>query len=56
MTKDLGISTIEEMLSFAEGQSFINSKQKVREGIVFKSMNDSFQFKAISNKYLLNEK
>ncbi len=54
--KDLGITNIEEMLSFAEGQSFINSKQKVREGIVFKSMNDSFQFKAISNKYLLNEK
>lgn len=42
--------SIEEVLSFAEGESINN---KVREGIVFKSEDGQISFKAISNTFLL---
>lgn len=47
---ELGIKTLNDLLSFAEGPS-LNATQ--REGVVFKSVNGSFSFKAISNKWLL---
>jgi RNA ligase (TIGR02306 family) len=53
--KDLGIGTVDEMLTWAEDKSRLNDKQE-REGIVFKEVNGGFTFKAISNKYLLGEK
>jgi len=53
--KDLGIGTVDELLTWAEGKSVLNEKQE-REGIVFKQMNGGMTFKAISNKYLLNAK
>jgi RNA ligase (TIGR02306 family) len=43
--------TIDDLLDFAEGPS-LNPKTK-REGLVFKSHNSNFTFKAISNSYLL---
>jgi ATP-dependent RNA circularization protein (DNA/RNA ligase family) len=52
--KDLGIGTVDEMLTWAEGKSVLNDKQE-REGIVFKEVNGGMTFKAISNKYLLGE-
>ena len=46
--------TVNDILDYAEGESMFNDN---REGIVFKSTLDpEFSFKAISNKYLLNEK
>ena len=48
--RDLGLSTVEEILKFAEGPS-MNSPS--REGLVFKSIDGSFWFKAISNKWLI---
>lgn len=53
--KDLGGGTVDELLSWAEGKSALNLKQE-REGIVFKSENSKFSFKAISNKYLIGQK
>jgi RNA ligase (TIGR02306 family) len=50
--KDLGIGTVDELLVWAEGKSFLNGKQE-REGIVFKQIDGGMTFKAISNKYLL---
>lgn len=50
--KDLGIGTVDELLVWAEGKSFLNEKQE-REGIVFKQIDGGMTFKAISNKYLL---
>jgi len=47
---DISINNIEEMLSFADGASINN---EVREGLVFKSHDSNFTFKAISNKFLL---
>lgn len=46
---------VEQVLKLAEGVSVLNDKQ-VREGIVFKSVKGGITFKAISNKYLMNEK
>lgn len=43
--------TIDELLRYAEGSS-LNPKTK-REGLVFKSWDSPFTFKAISNSYLL---
>lgn len=43
---------IDSILLVAEGKSLLNPNQE-REGIVYKSMNSQFSFKAISNKYLL---
>lgn len=53
--KDLGVGTIEELLTWAEDKSVLNDKVE-REGIVFKEVNGGMTFKAISNKYLLGEK
>jgi len=47
-------TTVQELLAFAEGQSSLNNKAQ-REGLVFKDIYDpSNSFKAISNKWLLN--
>ena len=43
--------TLENVLAEAEGKSVLNDSQ--REGIVFKSLDGSLSFKAISNKWLL---
>jgi RNA ligase (TIGR02306 family) len=48
-----GKTTVTELLTFAEGQSVLNTKAE-REGYVFKNVNNpSLSFKAISNKWLL---
>lgn len=44
-------SSVEELLAFADGPS-LNPSSK-REGLVFKSHNSQFSFKAISNQWLL---
>ena len=51
----LGISTIAEVLKFADGKSLLNPN-KLREGIVFKRVDGQEHFKAISNEYLLKQK
>lgn len=51
--RELGLDTLEKVLAFAEGKSLVN---KVREGVVFKSKDGQFSFKAISDAYLLAEK
>lgn len=53
--KNLGVSAVDELLLWAEGESVLNDKQE-REGIVFKCLDGGMSFKAISNKYLLGEK
>lgn len=45
---------IEKLLAFADGPSSLGGKY--REGLVFKSIDGSFSFKSISNRYLLGEK
>lgn len=47
--------TVEEMLDYAESKSALNDK-KEREGVVVRSMDGTISFKAISNKFLLEEK
>jgi RNA ligase (TIGR02306 family) len=47
--------TIEELLKYAEDKSVLNDKTE-REGVVVRSMDRTISFKAISNKFLLNEK
>ena len=47
--------TVEEMLKLAEDKSFLN-KLTEREGVVIRSLDNTISFKAISNKFLLNEK
>ncbi len=47
--------TIDELLLFAEGKSLLNTNTE-REGLVIRSQDVSISFKAISNKFLLNEK
>jgi hypothetical protein len=46
---------VEEMIKFAEGKSQLNGDTE-REGVVVRSMDGSISFKAISNKFLLEEK
>lgn len=48
-------NTIEELLEYAEDKSVLNSKFD-REGVVVRSYDRTISFKAISNKFLLNEK
>jgi len=43
------------MLKYAEAKSVLNDKTE-REGVVVRSMDGTISFKAISNKFLLNEK
>ena len=50
--KDLGIGTVEELLSWANDKSRLNPNVD-REGIVFKCNEEKVSFKAISNSYLL---
>ena len=50
--KDLGIGTVEDLLSWANDKSRLNPNVD-REGIVFKSNEEKVSFKAISNNYLL---
>lgn len=47
--------TIDEVLAFADGKSVLNDKFD-REGVVFRTMDRTISFKAISNTFLLNEK
>jgi RNA ligase (TIGR02306 family) len=47
--------TIDELLLMAEGKSVLNIKTE-REGLVIRSHDRKISFKAISNKFLLNEK
>ena len=49
----LGIRNVQDMIDFADGPSYVN---KVREGLVFKKVDGTFSVKAISNKWLINEK
>lgn len=48
--KELGLHRIEDILEFANGKSLNNKK---REGVVFKSIDGSFSFKAISKDWLI---
>jgi RNA ligase (TIGR02306 family) len=50
--KELGLDSIDKILAFAEG---ISINAKTREGVVFKSIDGLFSFKAISNSFLLKE-
>ena len=52
----LGITDIPQLLKYAEGKSVMGMIGCEREGIVFKEVNGGMTFKAISNRYLLNEK
>jgi ATP-dependent RNA circularization protein (DNA/RNA ligase family) len=47
---DIGLNSVDDALKYAEGPS-LNSK--IREGLVFKKIDGSFSFKAISNSFLL---
>lgn len=49
---ELGITNLAELLAYAEGPSI---NHKIREGLVFKSMDGQFSFKVINNKFLLKE-
>jgi RNA ligase (TIGR02306 family) len=51
----LPFPSVDHLLEMAEGSSELNDKI-TREGIVFKLVNGSFSFKAVSNKYLMGEK
>lgn len=43
---------VKGLLKMAEGKSYFGITQSEREGLVFKSMDGQFSFKAISNKFL----
>ena len=47
--------TIDELLTYADSKSVLNDKFD-REGVVIRSHDRKISFKAISNKFLLNEK
>ena len=47
--------TVGDMLEYAEQKSELNSNFD-REGVVVRSYDRTISFKAISNKFLLNEK
>jgi hypothetical protein len=51
--EELGLKTIDDLLAFAEGPSL---NHPTREGVVFKRIDGTFSFKAISNKFLLKQK
>jgi hypothetical protein len=48
--RELGLDTVEKILKFAEGPS-LNAVS--REGVVFKSVDGKFMFKAVSNAWLV---
>ena len=47
---DIGLNSLDDILAYANGESLNSS---VREGLVFKKIDGSFSFKAISNEFLL---
>jgi RNA ligase (TIGR02306 family) len=47
--------TVEDILEYADGKSVLNPNFD-REGVVIRSLDRKISFKAISNKFLLNEK
>jgi RNA ligase (TIGR02306 family) len=47
--------TVEDILKYADGKSKLNDNFD-REGVVIRSLDRKISFKAISNKFLLNEK
>lgn len=47
--------TIDELLLIADGKSVLN-REMDREGLVIRSIDNKISFKAISNKFLLNDK
>lgn len=49
----LDITTVEQVLRFAEGKSVQGDAKPEREGVVFKCHERQLSFKAISNKFLL---
>lgn len=51
--ENIGVSTIEELLAYAEGPSI---KHPIREGLVFKPIDGGRSFKVISNRYLEKQK
>jgi ATP-dependent RNA circularization protein (DNA/RNA ligase family) len=53
---NLGLTDIPQMLEYADGKSVIGFTGHLREGVVFKEVNGGFTFKAISNKYLCNQR
>ena len=52
--KDQRIDSMEKLLAYAEGPSL--NEKVLREGVVFKSVESEFTFKAIANTYLLRHK
>jgi hypothetical protein len=48
-------NNIEKILEYADGKSSLNPNFD-REGVVVRSLDRTISFKAISNKFLLNEK
>ena len=48
----LGLTNVEQVLTFADGKSLINPN-KLREGVVFKEVGGQRHWKAVSNQYLL---
>ena len=52
----LNITDIPQLLDYADGKSVIGFTGHLREGVVFKEVNGGFTFKAISNKYLCNQR
>jgi RNA ligase (TIGR02306 family) len=48
--RSLGIDSLEKLINFADGPSMHSN---AREGLVFKSIDGSFSFKAISNQWLI---
>jgi hypothetical protein len=53
--KNLGLDSIEKCLKFAEEQK-VPGNDNIVEGVVFKSADGQFSFKAVSNEYLLKWK
>ena len=47
-------NVVENMLAYAEAKSALNPKAD-REGVVVRGLTQEFSFKAVSNKYLLND-
>ena len=52
---ELGLSDVDALLAYAEGRSILSKACTVREGLVFKAVDGSYSFKAISNAYLLKK-
>jgi hypothetical protein len=53
--KDLGLTSVDACLKYAEGIR-VPGNEHIVEGVVFKSLDGQFSFKAVSNEYLLKWK